>query len=99
MAGAEQRPANPDNPGQNDSSAPGERRRPTIKITRLRGVTHAQLRALGSGSEVRGAVRYMEEVGRLLDAGQITPDTRPLGEEIDMLERNPIPPPPDDSIN
>ena len=41
----------------------------------------------------------MEEMARLQLSGELTEDSRPLGEEIDLLRQNPIPPVPDDSVN
>lgn len=100
MAGAEQRPEIPGSQVGPDAPDSEQRKRPTIKITRLKaGFTHAQLRALGQGNEVMGAVRYLEEIGRLLDAGEITEDTRPLGEELDRLGPGTIASSGDKSIN
>ncbi len=93
MAGKEQEvPKNP------DESLDSPRK--PIKIIRLKGgFTQGDLRLLGDGNAVRGAIRMMEEMARLALAGEITPDTRPLGAELDLLHQNPVPPLPDKSIN
>lgn len=77
-----------------------EREKPKIKWTRLKsGFTQGDLDLLGDGDKLKGALRLLEEMTKLSASGELTEDSRPLGDEIDLLRQNPIPPAPDHSVN
>ncbi len=77
-----------------------EREKPKFKYIRLKsGFTQGDLALLGDGDKLKGALRLLEEMTKLSASGDLTEDSRPLGDEIDLLRQNPIPPASDSSVN